>query len=184
MNEQELDVIKARCDAATQGPWMVGDGSPERLYLGADAVMCDVRGVVCGRAIYGNSAYDKQTYADIEFIATARQDVPALLTEVERLSSELYDMYEDECALEALEMANECKILDVAAERWPLRMQKQFERLTRERDAAVKDLNDHRDYRTCCGICAHYKGDFDCQYDIDYDCCNWKWRGVPEGENV
>jgi hypothetical protein len=185
MNEQELDAIKARCDKATPGPWVVGDGSPERLYLGADAVMCDVRGVVCQRSVYnGKSEYDKQTYADMEFIAAARQDIPALLDEVERLSSALYDMYEDECALEALEMAHESKILC---------MQKEVKCLTCERDAAIEDLK-ISDECEHCYLCKNFSFDMEeCEpcrscipdeYAEGYDGYEhyekWEWRGVRE----
>ena len=83
LTDPDLDEIRARCDAATPGPWkyMVegrdhtsgdsfimrgtkGDRHPD-LYLSAD----------------GNPATD----ADCDFVASARQDVPRLLQEIARL---------------------------------------------------------------------------------------------------
>ncbi len=79
MNEKELAEIEARAEAATPGPWEVdndlsvftkdgGHGTPWTLF---DTV--------------GNEGEDS---SNADFIAHARQDVPALVAEVRRLNEE------------------------------------------------------------------------------------------------
>lgn len=85
MDKKYLAEIKAREQAATQGPWMVGDGSIELFFQGQNAVVSESR-VIAERATYNDLNRDKHTFADIAFIAHARTDIPALLAEVERLT--------------------------------------------------------------------------------------------------
>ena len=66
----DLNAIKARANAATEGPWGVKDA---RVF-GDDG-----RTQVC--TLSGTRAW----LPDAEFIAHARTDVPALVAEVERL---------------------------------------------------------------------------------------------------
>jgi hypothetical protein len=68
MTDIDIDAIRRRADAATDGPWT---GANYRMALAGLATST------------GNHA------ADAEFIAHARTDVPALLAEVERLRAEL-----------------------------------------------------------------------------------------------
>lgn len=74
MEQARLDEIKARCDKATAGPWiMENEPKGSRFY-----------GVVHGKggvSFSGNAA-------DNCFIAHSREDVPELLAEVERLTAE------------------------------------------------------------------------------------------------
>jgi hypothetical protein len=79
MTEEELKAIKARCEAATPGPW--------KSYIegrdstgGSDFIMTG-EGTTLGDDIELTGA----TQADQDFIAHARQDVPKLLAEIERL---------------------------------------------------------------------------------------------------
>lgn len=75
--DDRLKEIKARCEAATPGPWEVGYSS-----LGGMTVV-NVRGSEF-------PCWKTQIYKDdAEFIAHARQDVPWLVAEVERLRAEL-----------------------------------------------------------------------------------------------
>lgn len=74
MNEQELNEIKARAEAATPGPW--------RRYnwdhvSNGDEVVCDTR---------PESNFPNEFAENADFIAYARTDVPALVAEVERLN--------------------------------------------------------------------------------------------------
>ncbi len=80
MNEQELEQIEARAAKATPGPWEVdndlsvytkdgGHGTPWTLF---DTV--------------GNEGEDNP---NADFIAHAREDIPALIAEVRRLTAEL-----------------------------------------------------------------------------------------------
>lgn len=89
MTQERLDAIKARCEAATLGPWYVEyemDGpfaepqciqGPENVTTYHDAYND-----------YRVSAVVEMAEADLEFIAHARQDIPDLLAEVERLRAE------------------------------------------------------------------------------------------------
>lgn len=77
MNTEQLNAIKERAAKATPGNWHVTLDDPyDRTYvLGAFnnevSVIADIKGD-----------------ADAEFIANAREDVPALVAEVERLQQE------------------------------------------------------------------------------------------------
>jgi uncharacterized small protein (DUF1192 family) len=94
MTDEELQVIRARYEAATPGPWRVEHGR----YSGADWLIGSLgtgyfdNGMhfvhittnrVRASELYGNAS------VDAEFIAHAREDIPALLAEVERLRAEL-----------------------------------------------------------------------------------------------
>lgn len=110
MNAKYLTEIKAREQAATPGPWNVGDGCHERFFAGRNSVISPLR-VVADRAIYDGGAFDDQTFADMSFIANARTDIPALVAEVERLTREK----EEEIAFKEFnyEMCNQ-KDLEIA----------------------------------------------------------------------
>lgn len=83
MTDEQLAAIRARCEAATPGPWEPGRQSPYTLrfpiHQSVEARKVNPlgwqRACICREARMGDTA----------FIAHARQDVPALLAEVERL---------------------------------------------------------------------------------------------------
>lgn len=80
MTDIDLDAIKARAEAATPGPW-VREWAFSTHFVVPEAAE---------RVADGNVARLKaHQRADAEFIAHAREDVPALLAEVERLRREL-----------------------------------------------------------------------------------------------
>lgn len=86
MSEERLDAIQARVDGATTGPW---DDQPNwtdtaRVVLNGD-----------GEALW--DAVGLMADADSEFIAHAREDVPALLTEVERLRGQITEARDGWC---------------------------------------------------------------------------------------
>jgi len=72
MNEEQLAEIEARCEAATKGPWSV-------YVCGIRSLGYDVDGPEEGN----RGQFERQE--DAEFIARAREDVPALIAEVRRL---------------------------------------------------------------------------------------------------
>lgn len=76
MTQERLDAIREREAKATAGPWDV-EGS---AYCGPLDTLT-VYPVEDGGAL----AYVQPSWEDAEFIAHAREDVPALLAEVERL---------------------------------------------------------------------------------------------------
>ena len=77
MKKNELEAIKRRCNAATVGPWGI-------VELDGKWVVGIMRGGLKDRVwIEDSSCIERREDAD--FIAHAREDVPALLAEVERL---------------------------------------------------------------------------------------------------
>ena len=74
MTRPNIKAIRARCDAATPGPWRLegleihGNAKPGR----------------CGLLIYDEGGHDKK---DARFIAHARADIPALLAYIEELEA-------------------------------------------------------------------------------------------------
>ncbi len=73
-NDKELDDIKRRVENATKGPW--------RAYI-------EGRDMQSASSFIHTGAEDIEligaTEADYDFIASARQDIPKLLEEIERL---------------------------------------------------------------------------------------------------
>lgn len=98
-----LDEIKARCDAATEGPWQWRNSNGEPMLLsrapglyvvmtfermgmhGAQPVFRDPENPNVLKPAGRENIYE---FSDAEFIAAAREDVPWLLAEVERLTAE------------------------------------------------------------------------------------------------
>lgn len=119
MADLDLDAIRRRCDAATPGPWFWNSYSgifstpfvqrdeafteaicetewgdreyrdwPEEWQDRKSEERSDVAHVP---PHHGDTAIGRQA-ADADFIAHAREDVPALLAEIERLRGELRDL--------------------------------------------------------------------------------------------
>jgi len=74
ISDDEIDEIKRRCTEATRGPWRSYVEGREEMS-GSDFIM------TAGEDIYLSGA----TVADQDFIAHARQDIPRLVAEIERL---------------------------------------------------------------------------------------------------
>lgn len=72
MTAKQLDEIKARAEAATQGPWT----------FDANCTLSSERSEILHAGETGFVAS-----ANAEFIAHAREDIPALLAEIERLQA-------------------------------------------------------------------------------------------------
>ena len=80
MSDERLEQIKARVAAATPGPWdCYGDGAHE-VYDAGEYSDGD-----CGEVV----APVVTKLNDAEFIAFAREDIPALLNEIDRLHEEV-----------------------------------------------------------------------------------------------
>lgn len=93
LSAAQLTKIRARCAAATAGPWMKDPPWGLPWEVGAHS-MTD-RGVTVARTL-GDAApqncpqeNSEQAIHDATFIAAARADVPRLLDEVDRLRSAL-----------------------------------------------------------------------------------------------
>lgn len=87
VDDAELDVIEARCKAASPGPWksfvegrdhMSGD---DFIRVGGDEPDMYV-------SRHTSSGLRPASAEDLDFIAAARQDIPRLLAEVKRLRSQ------------------------------------------------------------------------------------------------
>lgn len=74
----DLEAIKAGCEAATPGPWVNTGGRFPKIN-GGPIGGCDVATLFFADG------------ADAAFIAAAREDVPALVAEVERLQNDVAD---------------------------------------------------------------------------------------------
>lgn len=78
MSEQRLAEIRARAEAATEGPWEPCQGYGPTFF-----------GNVRGEYLRGvgdiNFGVGEQAEADLAFVLGAREDVPVLLAEVDRL---------------------------------------------------------------------------------------------------
>jgi hypothetical protein len=102
MTNQELEEIKARYEATTVAPW-VSFIEDRDFECGSSFIMT---GIPKGENIWSENR-DKYiwgenrgedlyltggTNADLDFIAHARQDIPRLLEEIERLKIKLRDL--------------------------------------------------------------------------------------------
>lgn len=76
MTQGQLDTIRRRTEKATEGQW--GVEGPAQCGPSDTLVVYPVEDG-------GTLAYVQPSWEDAEFIAHAREDVPALLAEVERL---------------------------------------------------------------------------------------------------
>ena len=75
----DLEAIKARCEAATAGPWQAYFTTHGDPYVAEE-----------GRPKFGmvvSTSPDDYGRANCQFIAHARTDIPALIAEIERLLS-------------------------------------------------------------------------------------------------
>jgi hypothetical protein len=79
--ELDLTPIKARLAAASSGPWTAED-------IGAGTIAC---GVVSPTTVIVE--HDFIGSHDAEFCAHARQDIPALIAEVEKLRSNDFQLF-------------------------------------------------------------------------------------------
>lgn len=77
MTEEELEEIRARVEAATPPPWTVTHAWREPTKWSVDPVA----------PMQEDDIF--RTKEDAEFVAYARDDIPKLLAEVERLQGEL-----------------------------------------------------------------------------------------------
>ena len=85
----DLEAIKARSEAATEGPWEWDNPTVGQHWSRPEpwATVVDDE-VNCGGYCYGGSSSPIKSDADGQFIAHAREDIPALVAEVERLRAQ------------------------------------------------------------------------------------------------
>lgn len=81
LDDKEIEAIKSRCNAASPGPWT--SYIEGRDHSSGSSFIMTGEGESRGEDIGLSGA----TPADQDFIASARQDIPALLKEIERLKA-------------------------------------------------------------------------------------------------
>lgn len=107
ITEAELDQMRERAAAATPGPWVhdsckemvtLEDGSEGRAYAVAQDDHEDKTVVMSdwcpGNVICETSDRNQEAYGNVTFIAHAREDVPRLVGEVQRLRQLLAEIRE------------------------------------------------------------------------------------------
>lgn len=86
----DLEPIKRLEEAATPGPWKSPwTEDPTHATAIGDVIRTAAGATVLGMARYGGDSYVVVLPADAEFMAHAREAVPALIAEVERLTDYL-----------------------------------------------------------------------------------------------
>lgn len=102
LTKEQLEAIRQRAESATAGPW--------EFYE-----------TLCGE-IFPNHNDGRYTDADLEFISKAREDIPALLAEIDRLSRHNYELItelrqRDESAVDTEQAVEEARKLRRELER-------------------------------------------------------------------
>ena len=87
LSKTYLNTTRKRCDAATPGPWTSIIEGRDQALGGASFIQRDKYGM-SDLYLHGGTVEDQ------DFIAHARQDIPLLLDEIERLRKLLEDKNE------------------------------------------------------------------------------------------
>lgn len=161
MNDRIAE-IKARCAAATKGPWYVVDVGMELLITTDDTEEIRIA------KVFPINGEDSLTNAI--FLKNVREDIPFLLGEIDRLNAEVEEYHKWQEGKLGVE---EYLTLNVKYQK----LYAENNRLTAELSSAVADLNIAKDCETC---------RFDiidkdaCQCDEFGSSCNYEWRGVQK----
>jgi hypothetical protein len=88
MTKEDLQIIKDRCNATTVAPWVASIEGLDH-ESGSSFIMTGIpKGEDIWQAKRGEDLeISGATNADLDFIANARQDIPALIAEIERLQN-------------------------------------------------------------------------------------------------
>ena len=136
MTREQLDAIRARVEAATPGPWHVEGESYDECWDTDCEPLPMPWGLAgpTGKSLWSSGAgeYAHPDMATAEFIASAREDVPALLAEVERLNEEVRRLGK------FLDVCEVVHIHNVKLKEQLTAAQEKGERLTAERDELVR----------------------------------------------
>jgi hypothetical protein len=84
LTQEEIEAIRKRAEAATPGPWVVG-AVPDVVFVETNQ----------SELILEKESDKTQDYNTAEFIAHAREDVPKLVAEIERLRKLAHEILED-----------------------------------------------------------------------------------------
>ena len=80
MTKPDRDAIRARCGAATRGPWVKSYDEIHEL---------DKHGHIGLILFWSRMQWQRNFDADLSFVAHARQDVPALLDALDEAEAEI-----------------------------------------------------------------------------------------------
>lgn len=166
----DIEEIKRRADAATQGPWHIS-GDIRHLVFPPDSYRSELPLPIIAKCDGIHFADTKKHIAKIQanarFIAEARTDIPALLDYIAKLEAE------NERLTKELDSANESN----------KRLDEECRMLINERDAAVNDIRWLDKNSGCCYRCKSWNGKR-CKrgYSVNASFCNdWQWRGLRKG---
>ncbi|UWG96800.1 hypothetical protein LPY66_18265 [Dehalobacter sp. DCM] len=144
MNKEELDAIRDRCEKATPGPWkwIINGNTVQSHAITTDTGECGIQEKICA------SISPKTRNA--EFIAHARTDIPLLLAGIDKLQQG------NDYAKELLDkqiLRNEGLSKRVST------MKGEIDRLTAERDAALKAMKELAKENGSCLGCVNFETD-------------------------
>lgn len=88
VDKARKDEIRARCDVATPGPWLLGSWGDDVFSVQGDRSEGRNWKPICRVKRDDLPAGASQDHLDAAFIAHARQDIPSLLDDNERLEAE------------------------------------------------------------------------------------------------
>lgn len=83
---QQLQEIKQRCEAATEGPWIIQGrrgGKETSIYYQPGPSQTPFH--ICGMTQLSRYQTRDRRYKNFKFISHARTDIPKLLAEIQRL---------------------------------------------------------------------------------------------------
>ncbi len=175
-----LKEIEDRLKAATPGLWEVGNGSEKHFMAGKNTVVAPLR-VVADRATYLDGEFDKQTYADIDFIVCAHNNMPYLLTRLRAAEKDICKLIDGECPNMA-EVEAELKILREDSAELAL-TKSRLQEAEAERDKAERDIKliaGETNSILVCSICKWNPNDMGCELDgsqfDDNGDCHFEYR--------
>ena len=95
-----LDEARARCEAATEGPWRAANGgvrtvaenTPDRVKKDGEPYKNAKYGPDWPALCYLNSMLGNQRWSDWDFIAHARADLPRALALIQRMAGVLREV--------------------------------------------------------------------------------------------
>lgn len=110
MKAEQIEAIRRRAEAATAGPWTYIETTDDIYEMpkleGAEFTVMSFGDCTTYYPIEGTPPGD----ADADFIANAREDIPALLAEIERLHEShrvIYDRLRK--TTDDIDVSNECR---------------------------------------------------------------------------
>lgn len=131
----DLEAIEARLKAAAPGPWVYVDNGFDGYIMSASEHL-----IVGGEPAEGRIEPDDP---NADFIAHSRQDIPALLAEVERLNHPSHSLHLPSDSGCVFSNCNWCPTENAVLRREWRKLTAQLASVTAERDALKEDFTDY-----------------------------------------